>query len=195
MPETRALYVSAADIQAAEGLDAWAAGLRRRVQILHDDLWHLIDYIGDGYDQFGDAVFDYADEVGLSIGRMRSYNLTAHNFSRLRRANLPELSPAHYEVVNSLQPDDQERMLQVAHAYGLSRDELRAQCREERLTTSREPDEVRMDNHYLEARVANLERDLETARAQVDSYQATSGVCPVCQGRLVCEECGGKIDV
>ena len=156
MTETLTPYTVEGEVLTA--IEAWADGLATRVNRLHDDLWDLIDYIADGYEAHGDEIYDHGHQVGLSLSRMRSYCLTGRNFPPFRRGNLPALTPAHFEQVNALAPSAQDEMLRLAKEKKLSRDELRAECRQRRLDTSRPIDEVMMDNHYLQARDAQRTR-------------------------------------
>lgn len=152
-------------------------------------------WLGDGIEfgqhKYGEKYTQAIELTGLSESRLKVIAYTCRQVPKFRRRNLP--FDLHTEVA-SLSPDDQDYWLDWAERNRATRDELRAELRHRRLITSRPVDEVALDNHYLEARVKNLERDLETARAQADSLQATAGVCPACGGRMACEGCGHGLD-
>lgn len=188
-------------------LEAWGAEFKRLADNLHAATWELIDHLALGDTLFADDILQYVEQTDFSPGYLRNLRTIGRQFPFTRRVNLPQLPPAHYQAVNSLEPEDQDEMLWLAYEKDLSRDELRAELRQRGLTNAREVGEVYLENEYLYQRNERLEQHNGDLQAEVDrlkreaSAQASRDpLAPVdeayerdaedCQHEYVCRRCG-----
>ena len=202
-------------------LETWGAELKYKKQNLDNATWDLIDHVANGYAQFGDAIYQYADEENFTLGYLRNCVTTGTNYPFTRRENLPPLSPSHFQATNSIKDEDQQdTALWQAHILSLNRDQFRDWLRERGLTKTRDYVELIYENDALENKNAELEtknghksdeitrlrETLEQITAERDNYQSEAehwrasdadtsddddGWSPE---RLVCPECGCLIE-
>lgn len=137
--------------------------------------WKFIDFLGDGYRAYGDAIYDQMDERYYALGYLRNLVTTGLNFPPSRRVNLPQLSPSHFQVVNSIKDRElQEAALRLAADKGLTRNELREECKRRGLIDARDKTalELALDNHALAAENTIQARELSRANGRNHALEA-----------------------
>lgn len=151
-------------------LVAWGDEFRRRAERTTAAMWDFIDFMGDGYRAYGDEIYNHVDEQYYALGTLRNMVTTALNFPLSRRVNLPRLSPAHYQVVNSIKDAElQAAALRLAADRGLTRNELRAECKRLGLISDKDALELSLEVHALSAELHNANGKLASLQAQIDA--------------------------
>jgi hypothetical protein len=153
----------------------WGNKFRSQSKRAARAIWKFIDFLGDGYRTYGDAIYDQMDERYYAIGTLRNFVTTGLNFPLSRRVNLPQLSPSHFQVVNSIKDRElQEAALRLAADKGLTRNELREECKRRGLIDVRDKTalELALDNHALAAENAIQARELAATNGNVKALEA-----------------------
>lgn len=186
-------------------LDAWAADLTATARNLHADVWRLAELLDGGEAQFGEAIYQYTDSLGLDYGYLRNLKWVAGVFPLSRRVTLPALPLSYFQEVAPLPDDEADGWLILANEKGWSRADLRAKLREARRRTDRDPNDVEIENHALSAELHNANGRIATLEAQLaqrveaslngnqhpaDVAYAISEHSEWLTGRAVCPRCG-----
>lgn len=153
-------------------LIAWGDEFRRRAEYIEKVTWDFIEFLGDGYRAYGDAIYDQVDKQHYALGTLRNMVTTALNFPASRRRELPQLSPAHYQVVNSIKDRElQAVMLRWAKENEATRDGLREECKRLGLLSSGDKTalELSLEVHALSAEVAATNGRIAALQAQIDA--------------------------
>jgi len=148
----------------------WGNKFRSQSKRAARAIWKFIDFLADGYRAYGDAIYDQMDEKYYALGTLRNFVTTGLNFPLSRRVNLPQLSPSHFQAVNSIKdPEYQAIMLRWAADKGVGRDALREECKRLRLLPPGDKTalELALDNHALMAENTIAARELAATKAEV----------------------------
>ena len=204
------------DLVKYTNVEAWAAALTQTARNLHADVWRLAELLDGGEAQFGEAIYQYTDSLGLDYGYLRNLKWVAGVFPLSRRVTLPALPLSYFQEVAPLPDDEADSWLKLANEEGWSRATLRAKLREARKVTAPDPGDVYLENHALKAEAAASNGRWHALEEQVAALEAAAaqrladdpgaamtyprgedhagewltGRCPECDTPMVCPKCG-----
>jgi hypothetical protein len=106
---------------------AWERAGAKLSAISDSSAWCLGDWLIYGQTEFSDRYRIAVERVGLDYQTLRNYAWVARKYPLARRR--PELSFQHHAELASVEPDEQDRWLELAAAGGWSRNRLRSELR------------------------------------------------------------------
>jgi DNA modification methylase len=126
-PRTTAT-LTALELPADLTIEEWADIGRRLRSVVEGALWWLGDWWAYGSHCYGERARIAAEGIGWSFQTCMQAGTVARAFETFRR--LKVLSWSHHQVVASLNPADQDAMLELAEREGLSQAKLRQVVRQ-----------------------------------------------------------------
>jgi hypothetical protein len=116
----------------ALSFEGWERAGEQISRIVSSSAWCLGDWIVVGQSRFTDRYKQVIDAVGLDYQTVRNYAWVARRFEMSRRRDT--LSFQHHAEVASLPPEEQDYWLDHAEKDGWSRNRLRQEIRDKRIS-------------------------------------------------------------
>lgn len=111
-----------------------------KINALHKSTpWLLADLLGYGEERYGDQFSQVVDEFGYRPETLRNALYTVKRWPKSRRR--PELTFAHHQAVSSLDPENADKILELAIKFDWSVKELRDEKRKALKIVNDEPEE------------------------------------------------------
>lgn len=104
-------------------LDDFAAGIKRIARFHRQFRWRLGEYLVQNEDRFGEAIWQYVDELGMSHGDIANCMSV---YRRIGDQYTPEIKWSLWQALAPLEPKDREPLITRALSGQVTRDEIRA---------------------------------------------------------------------
>lgn len=109
-------------------LDAWRKQVTACATKYRSVAWELIDCLRDGMDRFGEEAFwQVAEDTGLSHRTLDNYLSLGNTFPISRRRE--NVALGIHETIRTLEPDQQETVLDCCDKFGWDRAQVRDRMR------------------------------------------------------------------